>query len=91
MTVIPIVIGAFGTVTKCLVQGLEDVEIKGRRETTQNYGIAEIGQNSEMSPRNLKPSANVDAKNSQKSNIRGAFNKFPDFFVQAFKIVVDSW
>ena len=26
-----------------------------------------------------------------KSNISGAFNKFPDFFVQAFKIVVDSW
>ena len=24
-------------------------------------------------------------------NIRGVFNKFPDFFVQAFKIVVDSW
>ena len=23
--------------------------------------------------------------------ICGAFNKFPDFFVQAFKIVVDSW
>ena len=23
--------------------------------------------------------------------LRGAFNKFPDFFVQAFKIVVDSW
>ena len=23
--------------------------------------------------------------------IRGAFNKFPDIFVQAFKIVVDSW
>ena len=23
--------------------------------------------------------------------IRGAFNKFPDFFVQAFKIVVDPW
>ena len=23
--------------------------------------------------------------------IRGAFNKFPNFFVQAFKIVVDSW
>ena len=22
--------------------------------------------------------------------IRGAFNKFPDFFVQAFRIVVDS-
>ena len=24
-------------------------------------------------------------------NVRGTFNKFPDFFVQAFKIVVDSW
>ena len=23
--------------------------------------------------------------------IRGAFNKFPDIFVQAFKIVIDSW
>ena len=23
--------------------------------------------------------------------LRGAFNKFPDFFVQAFKIVVDAW
>ena len=24
-------------------------------------------------------------------HMHGAFNKFPDFFVQAFKIVVDSW
>ena len=24
-------------------------------------------------------------------NIRGAYDKFPDFFVQAFKIVMDSW
>ena len=23
--------------------------------------------------------------------IRGAFNKFPDFFVRAFKIAIDSW
>ena len=23
--------------------------------------------------------------------VRGAFNKFPDFFVQAFEIAVDSW
>ena len=23
--------------------------------------------------------------------LRGPFNKFPDFFVQALKIVVDSW
>ena len=25
------------------------------------------------------------------SIIRGAFNRFPDFFVRAFKIVVDTW
>ena len=25
------------------------------------------------------------------SKVRDAFNKFPDFFVQAFEIVVDSW
>ena len=25
------------------------------------------------------------------TRIHGAFNKFPDFFVQVFKIVVDSW
>ena len=28
---------------------------------------------------------------SFKNHIWGAFNKFPDFFVQAFKIVIDSW
>ena len=25
------------------------------------------------------------------STVRGAFNKFPDIFVEAFKVVVDSW
>ena len=33
VTIIPIVIGAFRTVTKGLVQGLEDLEITGRLET----------------------------------------------------------
>ena len=33
VTVIPIVIGALGTVTKGLIQGLENVEIRGRVET----------------------------------------------------------
>ena len=28
---------------------------------------------------------------SQMPKLRGAFNKFPDLFVQAFKIFVDSW
>ena len=33
---------------------------------------------------------NLKLKKKSKQ-IRGAFNKFPVFFVQAFKIVVDSW
>ena len=33
MTVIVIVIGALGTVTKGLIQGLDDLEIKGQLET----------------------------------------------------------
>ena len=35
VTIIPIVIGAFGTVTKGLVKGLEDLEVGGRVETIQ--------------------------------------------------------
>ena len=36
---IPIVIGALGTVTKGLVQGLEDLEISGREETIQTTAL----------------------------------------------------
>ena len=35
MTIIPIVIGAFGTVTKGLIKGLADLEDGGRVETIQ--------------------------------------------------------
>ena len=35
VTVIPIVIGAFGTVTKGLLKWLEDLEVGGRIETIQ--------------------------------------------------------
>ena len=34
-TIIPIVIGAFGTITKGLLKGLEDLEVGGRVETIQ--------------------------------------------------------
>ena len=37
--VIPIVIGAFGAVTKRLVQGLDDLEIKGRVKAIQNITL----------------------------------------------------
>ena len=35
VTIIPVVIGAFGTVTKGLLKGLEDLEVSGRVETIQ--------------------------------------------------------
>ena len=35
VTIVPIVIGAFGTVTKRLLRGPEDLEVGGRVETIQ--------------------------------------------------------
>ena len=35
MTIIPIVIGAFGTVTKGLLKGQDDLDVGGRVETIQ--------------------------------------------------------
>ena len=39
VTIIPIVIGAFGTVTKGLLKGLEDLEVGGRLETIQTTAL----------------------------------------------------
>ena len=39
VTIIPIVIGAFGTVTKGLLKGLEDLEVDGRVETIQTTAL----------------------------------------------------
>ena len=50
---IPPVNGALGTATKRLVQGLEDLEIRGRGDHP-NYSIIKIGQNAEESPRDLR-------------------------------------
>ena len=35
VTIVPIVLGDFGTITKGLLQGLEDLEVSGRVETIQ--------------------------------------------------------
>ena len=35
VTIVPIVIGAFGIITKGLLKGLEDLEVGGRVETIQ--------------------------------------------------------
>ena len=37
--IIPIVIGAFGTVSKGLLKGLEDLDVGGRVETVQTTAL----------------------------------------------------
>ena len=39
VTIIPIMIGAFGTVTKWLLKGLDDLEVGGRVETIQTIAL----------------------------------------------------
>ena len=74
LTIVPIVIRAFGTITKGLLKGLEDLEVGGRVEDYPNDSITENGQNTKKSPRDLrrfavtqtpvkKPSSNTDMKN----------------------------
>ena len=44
VTIIPIVIGAFGTVTKGLLKGLEHLEIGGRVETIQTTALLRMAR-----------------------------------------------
>ena len=44
VTFLPIVIGAFGTVTKGLLQGLEDLEIRGRVETIKTTALLRLAR-----------------------------------------------
>ena len=56
VTIVRIVIGVFGTITKVLLKDLEDLEV-GERVNTQNYpndSITENGQNTEKSPGDLR-------------------------------------
>ena len=39
VTIVPIVIGAFGTITKGLLKGLEDLEVSGQVETIQTTAL----------------------------------------------------
>ena len=66
VTLIPIVIGIFCTVTKRLLKGLEDLKDGDH----PNYSIVDNSQNTEKSPGDLRrlavtqTPANVDVKNS---------------------------
>ena len=76
MTGIPVVIGMLSTITKDLVQELEDLEIRGRVESIQTTALLDRSEYWEESWRldeicyhsdySEKPSANAGVKNFQK-------------------------
>ena len=76
VTIVPIVIGAFGTITKGLLKGLEDLEVGGRVETIQTPALLRTARIlkrvletwGDLLSLSLqwKPSANADVKNSNK-------------------------
>ena len=76
VTVLPIVVGALGTVTKGLVKSIRGLRNKRSSGDHPNYSIVEIDQNTEKSPGDSRrlivtktqseiPSANADVRNSQ--------------------------
>ena len=44
VTIIPIVIGAFGTVNKGLLKGLADLEVGGQVETIQTTALSRMAR-----------------------------------------------
>ena len=72
VTIIPIVIGALGTVNKGLVQGLEGLEITGWVKTVQTTALLRLARILRNVPETCchsnssrKWSTNADVKNSQ--------------------------
>ena len=59
VTIIPIVIGAFGTITKGLSMGLGDWTTSGDHP---NYKIIENGQDTEKSPGDLRRLSVIQTK-----------------------------
>ena len=68
--IVPIVIGAFGTITKGLLKGLEDLEVGGRVETIQTTALLKTARDESWrleetcshSNSSEKPSANTDVR-----------------------------
>ena len=44
VTIVPVVIVAFGTITKGLLKGLEDLEVGGRVETIQTTALLRMAR-----------------------------------------------
>ena len=72
-TIVPVVIGAFGTVTKGLLKGLEGLGSWRTSGDHPNDSIIEDGQNTEKSQGDLRKlavtqtPANADVKNSKRA------------------------
>ena len=82
VTIIPIVIGTFGTVTNGLLKGLEDLEVGGLVETIQTTALLRtarilrrILETCCHSNSSERPSANADVKNSKGLRIIMWMNK----------------
>ena len=54
MTIISIVIGDFGTVSKGLLKGLEDLEVGGRVETIETTALLKMARINEKSTGDLR-------------------------------------
>ena len=83
VTIVPIVIGALGTITKGLLKGLEDLEVGGRVETIQTTALLRTARILRRvlktcchSNSSEKPSANIDVKNSKGVNNSNNNNSF---------------
>ena len=78
VTITPIVIGAFGTVTKGLLKGLENLEVGGQVETIQTTTflrsarllrrVLRLEDTCSHSTSRKRTSAGIDMKNSQGVN-----------------------
>ena len=82
VTIVPIVIGALGTVTKGLLKGLEDLEVGGRVETIKMTALLRKARTLRRvletccrSNSSEKPSANNDVKNSKGVNKNSSSSK----------------
>ena len=75
ITTVPIVIGAFGSITKGLLKGLKELEVGRRLETIQMTALLRkarilrrVLETCGHSNSSEKPSAHIDVKNSKRVN-----------------------
>ena len=81
VTIVPIVIGAFGTITKWLLKGLADLEVGVRVENIQMTALLRLEETCCHSNPSEKPSTNTELKNTKRVNNNNNNNKSSKKFV----------